>query len=129
MSAIARERPLVIDYGAESFRGVSIPLFTLWRHQVDTGRGWVVRGLSFHDCTIEGPAVLMPVEACTFDGCDLGYNDGDVRNLILRPEGPRVTGAIPVAACIFTQCHFASIGFTGHESFLGQLQQIRGPGQ
>lgn len=129
MIELARPRPPAVDFGADSFQGVSVPMFLVFRANVEAGRGWVVRGVSFDDCTIEGPAVLMPVESCTFDGCDLGFNKGDIRNLLLRPEGESVTGAIALAACSFTRCHFNGVGFTGHASFLNQLKQFAVKGQ
>jgi len=117
------QKPLVRDFTAASFQGVSIPLFLLLRANIEAGRGMVIEDRTFRDCIIEGPAVLLPVDSCNFDGCDFGFTSGDVRNLILRPEGAKVTGAIPMTRCLFFGCQFFAIGFTGHDSFIQSILQ------
>ena len=128
VSSVAPRRPLARDFAATSFQDVTIPLFLLARANMERGLGPLIQDRTFRDCTIEGPAVLMSVDSCSFDDCNYGNASGDIRNLILRPEGERVTGAIPLARCTFTECHFLAIGFTGHDSFLQSLLQttVRG---
>ena len=122
-STVFPDRPLVADYSVKAFQGVSVPMFMLARANMESGIGMLIQDRSFHDCTIEGPAVLLPVDGCNFDSCDFGFTSGDVRNLILRPEGAKVTGAIPMTRCLFFGCQFFAIGFTGHDSFIQSLLQ------
>lgn len=87
-------------------------------------------GKTFIECRIEGPAVLLAVGGCDFDGCDMGYHGGDVRNLLLRPVGPqKVIGAIAFRDCVFRRCQFAGVGFTGAPAFLDSFIQVLGGGQ
>ncbi len=73
----------------------------------------------FIGCVIEGPAVLLPMNGCNFDSCDMGLAHGDVRNLLLTAYGPeRVTGIVPVHGCLFQNCKFVGVGFTGPVEFL-----------
>jgi len=117
------QRPVVRDLNAKAFQGVTIPLFLLLRANIEAGRGLIIEDCTFRDCIIEGPAVLLPVDSCNFDNCDFGYTSGDIRNLILRPEGSKITGAIPMTRCRFFDCRFFAMGFTGHDSFIQSLLQ------
>ena len=84
-----------------------------------------IEGKTFRDCLIEGPAVLLPIGACNFDGCNMGDAQGDIRNLLLQPMGPqKVTGTVAFKDCQFINCQFLRVGFTGTPDFLGQIQQI-----
>lgn len=76
----------------------------------------------FENCLMEGPAVLLPLEGCNFDGCNMGDAKGDPRNLMLTPMGPqRVTGPIPFRNCQFINCRFLGVGFTGAADFLDNM--------
>ncbi|WP_303703080.1 pentapeptide repeat-containing protein, partial [Brevundimonas naejangsanensis] len=76
----------------------------------------------FENCLMEGPAVLLPLEGCNFDGCNMGDAKGDPRNLMLTPMGPqRVTGPIPFKNCQFINCNFLGVGFTGPSDFLDNM--------
>ncbi len=86
-----------------------------------------IQNRTFTECLIEGPAVLLPVDGCSFDGCSLGDAQGDPRNLLLRPLGPqKVTGAIAFKNCTFYRCRFHAVGFTGTEAFLDDLVKMLG---
>ena len=69
-----------------TYEGEHIWLPQLIAESIRAGRG-VIEDKTFIDCRLEGPAVVMPVGACEFDGCDMGYSGGDVRNLLLAPVG------------------------------------------
>ena len=49
---------------------------TVWLPQLfrETARAgsMVIEGRRFENCLIEGPAVLLPLEGCNFDGCNMG---------------------------------------------------------
>lgn len=82
----------------------------------------LIEGRTFTDCVFEGPAVLLPVGGCQFQDCNMGDSMGDARNLMLLPMGPeRVAGAIAFKDCVFVNCAFMRIGFTGAPEFLEQL--------
>ena len=82
----------------------------------------IIEGRTFTDCLIEGPGVLLPLEGCNFDGCNMGDAHGDPRNLMLQPVGPkRVTGAIPLKDCKFINCRFLGVGFTGSKAYLDEM--------
>lgn len=110
------------DYTSPVLENMHLPLFDVWRASLAAGER-VIRGKTFQGCLIEGPAVLHPVERCIFDRCHFGETE-DVRSLLLRPEGPAVTGAIPVADSRFQDCTFLSIGFTGDPDFLEALRHL-----
>ncbi len=69
-------------------------------------------------------AVLLAVEGCHFDDCNLGDADGDPRTLMLAPQAPRqVVGPIPFRNCRFIGCQFLGVGFTGSPEFLASMTQ------
>ena len=85
----------------------------------------VIERKTFRNCMIEGPAVLLPLGACNFDGCNMGDAQGDIRNLLLQPLGPqKVTGTVAFMDCEFINCQFIRVGFTGTPDFLAQVQQV-----
>ena len=87
----------------------------------------LIEGKTFIDCRLEGPAVMMPVGACEFDACDMGYSGGDVRNLMLAPVGAeKVIGAIAFRDCTFRRCKFFAVGFTGSPTFLKNFHAVVG---
>ena len=87
----------------------------------------IIEGKTFTDCFMEGPAVLLPITGCRFDGCNLGETMGDPRNLLLQPLGAqKVTGAVPFRDCAFINCRFLRVGFTGAPAFLEDLERTLG---
>ena len=87
----------------------------------------VIENRRFENCLMEGPAVLLPLEGCNFDGCNMGDAHGDPRNLMLQPVGPqRVTGAIPFKDCKFINCRFLGVGFTGTKAYLDEMVSALG---
>lgn len=86
-----------------------------------------IKGKTFVDCFLEGPAVLLPIAGCQFDGCNMGDIMGDARNLLLAPVSPqKVTGTVPFEQCSFINCRFEKVGFTGTPSFLDQIAAMLG---
>jgi hypothetical protein len=87
----------------------------------------VIEGKTFSDCRIHGPAVIVPISGCQFDGCSMGAPDGDMRNLMFQPLGPtKITGAIAFRNCLFERCDFLGVGYTGAPDFLNQLRTLDG---
>ena len=79
-----------------------------------------IRGKTFTDCLIEGPAVMMPDATVVFDACHMG-TASKPENLLLAPVGDLVTGVIGVSDCRFVRCRFLFIGFVGREAFQAQF--------
>jgi hypothetical protein len=88
-----------------------------------------IEGKTFVHCHIEGPAVLCPLDGVHFEACDFGPSDGDIRNLMLAPLGPKkITGAVAFRNCTFRNCAFFAVGFTGSPDFLQSMHDgVRGP--
>lgn len=104
--------------------GVALNLFELYRARLQAGQG-TISGVTFRNCRIEGPAVMLVVGECDFDGVNFGDSRGDIRNLVLHPASPTgVIGAIPVKDCKFLGAQFYGVGFTGGSQFLDQLLAI-----
>lgn len=108
-----------------SFENMTIPLSTLFRQMAGQGVS-IIQKRGFVKCRIEGPAVMLVLDGVVFENCDMGPDGGDVRNLLLRPMGQKVIGAVPVALCLFDQCTFHAVGFTGEDRHLGAFQAALG---
>lgn len=106
---------------------------TVWLPQLflETSRAGagslLIENRTFNECLLEGPAVLLALEGCQFDGCNMGDAHGDIRSLMLQPSSPqRVTGPIPFKNCTFINCRFLGVGFTGAPSFMDSLTRALG---
>lgn len=80
----------------------------------------VITGKTFTDCVIEGPAVLVALKDVSLDGCNMGVIS-DPMNLMFKPLGEMIIGAVGVSDCRFVRCRFVQVGFTGPEAFLKTL--------
>ena len=80
----------------------------------------LIEGVTFENCTVQGPAVLVPLEGVSFIGS--GW-DGDLISLIwtIPSSRERVVGAIALRNVTFTSCRFERVGLAVPE---GQLQDI-----
>jgi hypothetical protein len=117
------------DLTADHFSGVALSLFDLYRTRMRLGQT-MLTGITFEDCRIEGPAIMLVVGGCNFDGVDFGFAGGDIRTLLLRPLSPSgVVGAIPVRDCTFRRGMLFGVGYTGGEGFLNQILALGGPVQ
>lgn len=69
----------------------------------------MLRGLTFENCTIHGPAVMLPLEGTSIQNCTF---DGTAEGLIWVLEEGRqmIIGAIGVQECSFFGCRFQGIG-------------------
>jgi len=105
---------------APIIENVAFSLHDLFRESIKDAQP-VIQGRTFRNCRIEGPALLLALGGVDFDGCDLGFAGGDVRNLLFRPVGQRAIGAIPVRECLFQRCLFFSVGYTGAPEFIDQV--------
>jgi uncharacterized protein YjbI with pentapeptide repeats len=109
-----------------AYEGVHIWLPQLVLEAAQRGEA-VIENKTFTNCFMEGPAVLLAVGGCSFDGCNMGDAMGDARNLLLQPVGPqKVTGTVTFQNCRFVNCRFLRVGFTGAPEFLANIQQVLG---
>lgn len=81
----------------------------------------VITGKTFTDCVIEGPAVIGVMNGTMFDSCNMGAATNP-RNLLLKPLGDKIAGAIGMADCRFVRCRFAQVAFTGDDALLADLE-------
>lgn len=99
---------------------VWLPLLAV--HHMNAGET-VVSGKTFTDCVIEGPAVMASVgKGVSLEQCNLGAA-ADVKNLMLKPMGEKIIGAIGFDDCRFVRCRFVQVGFTGPDAYLTQLSE------
>lgn len=98
-------------------QAIWLPLLAV-QHQ--NGDQPVIKGKVFKDCLFEGPALVVPVKNCSFDGCNLGATR-DPNALFYTPKGSMLVGAIPFEDCQFINCRFSQVAFTGHPDFLQGL--------
>lgn len=82
----------------------------------------VIKGKTFTDCLFEGPALMVPVNECHFDGCNMGAVR-DLNSLFYAPKGPVLVGAVPFEDCRFINCRFSQVGFTGHPDFIKSMAE------
>lgn len=96
---------------------VWLPLLAV--HALNGGET-VIRGKTFTDCIIEGPAVMALMTGVALENCNMGVT-ANSRSLLLQPLGDHIIGAIGFADCRFERCRFVQVGFTGSEPLLEQL--------
>ena len=116
------------DYAGPEFSDLNLWLPELFRLTLLRTRQNVLRDLTFHNCMLEGPAVMLAISGVRLESCNVCDSRGDMRNLLLRPmAADTVTGAIAFKDCSFVDCDFYAVGFTGAEWFLQELLQIPTP--
>jgi len=109
------------DLSGTHFENVAVNLVDLHRNRLFRGES-VISRVTFRNCRVEGPAVMLVIGGCNFDATDFGYAGIDVATLVLRPASKNgVVGAVPVQDCQFIGCELFGIGFTGADSFTNQI--------
>jgi hypothetical protein len=78
----------------------------------------VLARVTFENCEIIGPAVLMP-RNCDFRGCQF---DGP-RILWTIEPGRYYIGAIAVDECLFDRCRFRRVGLAGIDDFVRMMTE------
>ena len=110
-------------FGRELVARTAFEKETIWLpllavHHLNAGDG-VVRGKTFTDCVIEGPALMAALEGVTLEGCNLGLAT-DPRSLFYKPQGPVLIGVVAFADTRFIRCRFVQVGFTGQDAQIEQ---------
>ncbi|WP_051257052.1 hypothetical protein [Brevundimonas aveniformis] len=117
--------PICQDYNVAHFDGVALSLFEVFRANLMATRQPIIENKTFTGCVIEGPAILLALAGVNFDGCNLGVRGDDPRSLLVMPMAKnRVTGAIGVRNCLFKDCTFFAVGYTGPDAFIDQMIQV-----
>ncbi len=113
------------DLTKATFDGEAIALFDLYRSVLEQGQS-VILDRTFTNCGLDGPAVALILGGNNFDRTDFGYASGDIRNILLKPMSPqKVIGTIPIGRCSFINCKFFAVGFTGTDTFLDMMLQVK----
>jgi hypothetical protein len=97
--------------GRTAFEKEAVWLPLLATHLLNAGEP-VIRGKTFTDCVIEGPALIAIMDGVVLEGCNLGAVK-DPKSLFYKAHGPVLVGAIGVAETRFIRCRFVQVGFTG----------------
>ncbi len=111
------------DLDASMFQDADVLIHDLYLHCLNRSQP-MVRGRIFSGCRIIGPAVVMVASKTTFMDCNFGDGRGKIANLLLRPLGDTVVGAVPLVECGFESCTFVEVGFTGAQTFLDAILAI-----
>lgn len=77
----------------------------------------IIRGRTFEDCTIYGPAVLLPLDNVTLEDNTF---EADLEAFFweLPEERTHVLGAVGLSECVFRRCIFRRIGLAGTRNFI-----------
>ncbi|MFC0633784.1 hypothetical protein [Brevundimonas balnearis] len=108
------------DLSATLFEDVDISLPELLLAASSSGTP-LIQGRTFRRCRLQGPAIVLVGEDVVFSATNFGDARGDIRNLVLRPEGPRAVGTVPVRGSTFEGCEFYGVGFTGSDAFISEV--------
>jgi len=95
------------------FRGETINISDLAKES-----GGIIRGMTFHNCTILGPAMLVFVplsKNVVVDSRIRGAVEAVLWEIPIQRK--RVIGGIPVESTNFIGCDFRNIGFAGNQVF------------
>lgn len=82
----------------------------------------LIKGRTFEDCTIYGPAVLAPLDRMTFEQNTF---EADMEALLweIPEDRQRVLGAIGLSNCTFRRCNFRRIGIAGKRALMEQFRR------
>ncbi len=86
----------------------------------------ILEGRTFEDCTIYGPAILIPLNDNTFSHNTF---EADPEALLwpIAEDRDRILGAIGLRRCTFLRCIFRRIGLAGKQEFMEQMSQAMVP--
>jgi hypothetical protein len=86
---------------------------------VDLAReGVIIRGKTFENCDIYGPAVVYQVN-CTFTGLTM---DAGPEDWATETTNKKVCGAVKLDTCVVKNCRFYTISFIGGRDELSRIR-------
>ena len=82
----------------------------------------VLDDLTFSNCQIIGPAVIVPLDEVSIVRC--GWDTPDFNTLFweITPDRAAVIGAIGLTRCTFSACNFISVGIGGNNDFRATME-------
>ena len=117
----------VVDPKSPNFNNIQIAMYDLYRGSVQQGGGASLKGRTFRNCVLQGPAVLMVLQGTRFERVSFGA-PGHISEILFSPvSGTKAIGAIPLEDCVFEDCRFLACGFTGSQTFLDLMVRELGP--
>ena len=90
--------------------------------------GGLLVKMTFEDCHIDGPAIVVPTGGTSFQGCHIAYSATLESILWPFPSSQVVVGAIGLVDCEFKRCWIDGIGFAGPPDALDNLRKQIPPG-
>jgi len=85
----------------------------------------MVRGRTFIDCFVLGPAVLAPLRHAHFVGSRFDIPEGQIDAMLWEvPESTIKVGIIGLTNVSFTGCEFRHIGIAGTPKTIAQWRQV-----
>ncbi|RZJ95595.1 MAG: hypothetical protein EON88_10605 [Brevundimonas sp.] len=125
---VTQKTPARFDPTATLFEKVQLPIFDLFRANLEKGGGTTLQGRTFKGCIIEGPAVILVMPGTRFERTNFN-SPGDIRDILFAPVSEtKAIGAIPMRDCLFEDCTFVAMGFTGHKNFIDlMINELGGP--
>jgi hypothetical protein len=100
-----------------SNEAVWLPLLAVYHLNVGQP---LIRGRTFTECVIEGPALVALMDGVSFEGCNMGLAT-DPASLFYKPQGPVLIGTVAFADTKFIRCRFVQVAFTGHTESIDQM--------
>jgi len=83
----------------------------------------ILEGLTFQNCRIIGPAVLVPQGQTSLVHCGFDTPNVDAVFWDIPPTRSFVVGAIAIVDCTFSSCTFSQIGLGGPPELRQMLEQ------
>ncbi len=78
-----------------------------------TVTSFILEGLTFQNCRIVGPAVLIPQGGVQIAHCSWDAPGVDAIFWEIPPERTQIVGGVVVKDCTFSKCTFQMVGIAG----------------
>lgn len=116
LSQLGRERGSSADVGphVRSYADREIFLVDLLDRGIDrTKHLWKLDGFNFTRCVIRGPVVLFPLPNTGLIMASNHFLASSVEDMWFDISSANVSGVVGLSSCIFTECRFLDVAFTG----------------
>ena len=123
----AREGLDVVDPMATEFSNIQISMYDLYRASLQAGGGVSLKGRTFRNCVLQGPAVLLVLKGTRFERTSFGAPSHISEVLFSPVSSSKALGAIAIEDCVFEGCRFFACGFTGNQGFIDMMLRELGP--